>query len=86
MTSGDHLGHDEILDLNGTGGMGEVHLARDTRLDREVAIKVLPADIGADPERLARFRREARMLAADLSRSPLPVRLVLNWFAELDRP
>jgi len=58
------LAHYEILGLIGKGGMGEVHRARDTRLDREVALKLLPADFGRDPERMARFRREARVLAS----------------------
>jgi serine/threonine protein kinase len=44
--------------------MGEVYLARDTRLDRQVAIKALPADLAADPDRLARFQREAKVLAS----------------------
>src|SRR5262245_12061466 len=48
----------------GRGGMGVVYLATDTRLDRHVAIKALPADLTADPERLARFQREAKMLAS----------------------
>ena len=48
----------------GAGGMGEVYRARDTKLERDVAIKVLPAAVAGDPERLARFRREAQMLAA----------------------
>jgi eukaryotic-like serine/threonine-protein kinase len=58
------LAHYEILDLLGKGGMGEVHRARDTRLDREVALKLLPADFARDTERMARFRREARVLAS----------------------
>ena len=53
-----------ILGLLGRGAMGVVYRAHDTRLDREVAIKAMPADIAADPVRLARFRREARSLAA----------------------
>ena len=48
----------------GRGGMGEVYLARDTRLDRQVAIKALPAHLSQDPDRLARFQREAKVLAS----------------------
>lgn len=48
----------------GRGGMGEVYLARDARLDRPVAIKALPAHLAADPDRLARFQREAKVLAS----------------------
>jgi Protein kinase domain len=48
----------------GAGGMGEVYRARDTKLDRDVAIKMLPAAFASDPERLARFEREARLLAS----------------------
>ena len=58
------LGVYEILSLLGSGGMGEVYRARDTRLDRDVAIKVLPEAFAADPDRLARFQREAQMLAS----------------------
>ena len=54
----------EITQLIGAGGMGEVYRARDTKLGREVAIKVLPEDFAKDPDRLARFEREAQMLAA----------------------
>lgn len=61
---GARLGHYEILDQLGAGGMGEVFRARDGRLGREVAIKVLPDRFARDPERLARFEREARALAA----------------------
>lgn len=61
---GETLLHYEILRKLGEGGMGEVWLARDTRLDREVAIKLLSSEVAADPERLERFRREARAVAA----------------------
>jgi len=61
---GDKLGLYEILAPIGAGGMGEVYKARDTKLDREVAVKVLPAALAQDPERLARFEREAKVLAA----------------------
>jgi len=64
LAAGARLGAYEILGLLGAGGMGEVYLARDTRLGREVAIKVLPADVADNPERLARFEREARTVAA----------------------
>jgi len=58
------LGPYEVVAPIGAGGMGEVYKARDTKLDREVAIKVLPAAFAQDPERLARFEREAKVLAA----------------------
>ena len=54
----------EILDRLGKGGMGEVYRARDSRLDREVAVKMLPAEFVSDAERLARFEREAKLLAS----------------------
>jgi eukaryotic-like serine/threonine-protein kinase len=64
LTAGTRLGSFEILALLGAGGMGEVYRARDTRLGREVAIKALTQAVAADPERLARFRREAQTLAS----------------------
>jgi serine/threonine protein kinase len=60
---GKTLGQYEVVSALGQGGMGEVYRARDTQLDREVAIKVLPREMSGDPERIARFRREARTLA-----------------------
>ena len=64
LTSGTELGPYKILSPLGAGGMGEVYRARDTRLGRDVAIKVLPADWCSDPERLRRFEQEARATAA----------------------
>ncbi|HVS02399.1 MAG TPA: protein kinase [Thermoanaerobaculia bacterium] len=61
---GSRLGHFQVTAKLGEGGMGEVYRAEDTRLGREVAIKVLPPAFLADPERLARFEREARVLAS----------------------
>jgi serine/threonine protein kinase/Tol biopolymer transport system component len=61
---GKTLAHYEITALLGRGGMGEVYRARDAKLGREVALKLLPESFTADPERLARFRREARVLAS----------------------
>ncbi|MFN0122026.1 MAG: protein kinase domain-containing protein, partial [Blastocatellia bacterium] len=64
LTTGTKLGSYEILSPLGAGGMGEVYKARDTRLDREVAIKVLPADFANDSDRLRRFEQEARATSA----------------------
>ena len=61
---GQKLAHYEILEKIGAGGMGEVYRARDTKLGRDVAIKVLPEDFAANEERLARFQREAQVLAS----------------------
>ena len=63
LTTGTTIGSYEIVALLGAGGMGEVYRATDTNLKRSVAIKVMPADVIADAERLARFEREAQMLA-----------------------
>src|SRR5512143_2754176 len=64
LLPGVHLGIYEILGPLGAGGMGEVYLARDTRLKREVAVKVLPAALAADREWRTRFVREAQVLAS----------------------
>src|SRR6202171_1487522 len=64
ISPGEKLGPYEILAPIGAGGMGEVYKARDTKLGREVAIKVLPSALARDPERLARFEREAKVLAS----------------------
>lgn len=64
LAAGDRLGSYEIAGTLGAGGMGEVYRARDTRLGREVAIKVLPAEKLSDPTRRARFEQEARAVAA----------------------
>ena len=64
LTAGTMLGQYEIRSPLGAGGMGEVYRAHDTRLDREVAIKVLPESLTADPERMRRFEQEARATAA----------------------
>lgn len=61
---GQTLSHFEIVDKLGSGGMGDVYRARDTKLGRDVAIKVLPDEFSRDAERLARFRREAKVLAS----------------------
>src|SRR6185295_19183533 len=64
LSTGTRLGPYEIIAPLGAGGMGEVYRARDRRLDRDVAIKVLPGSVAGDPERRARFEREAKAVAA----------------------
>ena len=64
MNPGTKVGPYEVLSKLGKGGMGEVYLARDARLDRQVAIKALPEHLAQDPDRLARFQREAKVLAS----------------------
>jgi serine/threonine protein kinase len=64
IPSGTKFGSYEVVAQIGAGGMGEVYQAHDTRLARDVAIKVLPEAVAHDAERLSRFQREAKMLAA----------------------
>lgn len=64
LAAGTRLGSYEIVALIGEGGMGEVYRARDTKLSRDVAIKVVRDRFASDPERLARFTREAQTLAS----------------------
>src|SRR2546426_7400670 len=64
IASGVRLGPYEIVAAIGSGGMGDVYRAHDTRLDRDVAVKVLPSSVAADQHRIARFEREARAVAA----------------------
>src|ERR1700674_5589077 len=63
LAPGNRIGVYEVVALIGAGGMGEVYRARDTRLKRDVAIKILPDGFATDPDRLARFQREAELLA-----------------------
>ena len=77
LTVGTRLGVYEIRSLLGAGGMGEVYRARDTKLNRDVAIKVLSGPLATDPEQLARFDREAQLLASlnhPLHRADLRIR------------
>ena len=64
ISTGTRLGSYEVTGAIGAGGMGEVYQAHDTKLGRDVAIKVLPEAFAHDPDRLSRFQREAKMLAA----------------------
>src|SRR4051794_16381358 len=64
LNPGRMIGSYEVVALIGVGGMGEVYRARDSRLNRDVAIKVLPEIFARDPQRMARFEREAKLLAS----------------------
>src|SRR5216110_450142 len=64
LSAGTRLGPYDIVSPLGAGGMGEVYRARDTKLGRDVALKILPEEFATDPDRLARFQREAQVLAS----------------------
>ena len=64
LTVGSRLGHYDVTALIGEGGMGQVYQATDTKLNRQVALKILPEAFAANPDRLARFQREAQVLAS----------------------
>ena len=64
LATGSRIGAYEVIAKLGEGGMGEVYRARDTKLDRDVALKILPASFASDPDRLMRFEREAKTLAS----------------------
>lgn len=85
LSLGTRLGAYEVVAAIGAGGMGEVYRARDTRLKRDVAVKVLPEAFSQDPERLARFQREAEVLATlnhldtPIGDTCPPIKVILNW-------
>jgi eukaryotic-like serine/threonine-protein kinase len=98
IAAGTKLGTYEILAPIGAGGMGEVYRARDSKLERDVALKVLPEAFARDAERMARFQREAKVLASlshpniapiygleDSSTTQAPFNVVLNWQAGLKK-
>ncbi len=64
LNVGDRLAHYDVTALIGEGGMGQVYQATDTKLNRQVALKILPEAFATDPDRLARFQREAQVLAS----------------------
>lgn len=61
---GDRIGHDHVISLIGEGGMGQIYQATDTKLNRDVALKILPDAFATDSARLARFQREAQVLGS----------------------
>ena len=85
LTSGTRLGPCEILSPIGAGGMGEVYKAKDTRLDRTVAIKVLPEHLAESRERKARFEREAKAISQLNHRTSAPCTTSANKTASKPR-
>ncbi len=82
---GQSLAHYKILEKIGSGGMGEVYLAKDTKLDRKVALKVLPPELAESDERRARFKREAKAIAALNQPSRLdPAGSAVLWQVDLE--
>ena len=79
LQAGSQIGSYVILAPIEAGGMGEVYRSRDTKLEREVVIKVLPAEFSRDPERLRRFRREAELLATLNHPHVAQITILLNW-------
>jgi serine/threonine protein kinase len=77
--TGTRLGPYELVSLLGAGGMGEVYRARDTRLNREVAVKILPVSFANDDDRLLRFEQEAR--ATELGKEPVAFEVFRNTIA-----
>ena len=75
LNVGSRLGHYDVTALIGESGMGQVYQATDTKLNRQVALKILPEAFATDPDRLARFQREAQVLAS----LKHPVRLTWRW-------
>ena len=69
---GARLGPYEVISAIGAGGIGEVYRAQDTKLNRDVALKILPTDVALDPDRRARFTREAQLLASLIN-------VIVNW-------
>jgi serine/threonine protein kinase len=69
LAPGTRIGSYEVRSVLGAGGMGEVYRARDTKLDRDVALKVLPDAFTSDPDRLARFQREAKVWPRSIIRT-----------------
>ena len=80
ISVGTRIGSYEVVAPLGAGGMGEVYRGRDAKLGRDVALKILPQSFSNDPERQARFRREATLLASLNHRTLVPSPFPINWY------